>query len=217
MRYLFGLIYIAAALFGVHIDPAFPMAELLARCGLGATGLFLCLPAPRFTADAAAVGRLRVELGPSAWAELDLTPGWRSYAAPIHGRVEGGEALVVLKPLGHRRPGRFATERRELAVAVDWLGLDAREEDGLRGIWAAPFAAGQPGVLVAGSTLRWVEPGRRLRGAVRVLSGQAELRRAGRALWTGDTTACKEPCSLELDLAPGLLELRADQALLRLE
>lgn len=57
MRYLFGLIYIAAALFGVHIDPAFPMAELLARCGLGATGLFLCLPAPRFTADAAAVGR----------------------------------------------------------------------------------------------------------------------------------------------------------------
>jgi hypothetical protein len=64
---------------------------------------------------------LRIEVGEDAHGQVDLAAGWRSYEVPLTGSVRGGLTDVVLVPRGHESPGAFASERRELSIAVDFL------------------------------------------------------------------------------------------------
>jgi hypothetical protein len=128
----------------------------------------------RASPAARAVGLLEVEVGPDVRAEIDLRPGWRTYEVPLSGPVPRGPTTLVLRPAGHHVPSRFARERRELSVAVDWIGFGSM--DGLnRGAWPASFGPDVPGVAVSRSRLRWAPATATLEGRVRALDGRAAL------------------------------------------
>lgn len=176
----------------------------------------------RLAPGPAAQGTLRVAVGESESATVDLEPGWRSYDVPLHGSVAGGPTTVVLKPAGYLRPRPFRRETRELSVAVDAIVFGAEDLDENRGVW--PMATGGgAGLFVAGGAARLVE-GRieRVRGAVQVLAGSAELAWSGTAgaAWSGAAPACADGCAFDLVAAqtPARLVLRADRAIVsRLE
>lgn len=171
----------------------------------------------RVSADPAALGPLRVSVGPQAEAVIALAAGWRDYDVPVAGAVAGGPTTLTFRPAGHRRPGRFDADRRESSFALDWIGF-ATSEAGNRGAWPAPFAPGTPGMLVTRARLEWTPPSSPALGAVRVLEGGAEISAAGFVAWSGDSTGCPDGCAFELAVAPGTrLVLRADRARLRLD
>jgi hypothetical protein len=176
----------------------------------------------RVSPGAAAHGSLRLALGSSASATVDLEPGWRTYDAPVNGAVTGGPTTVVFYPAGHLRPRPFGREGRSLSVAVDAIAFGPGDLEENRGVWPVATDAG-PGLLVAASATRLVE-GRlaRVRGRVRVAAGSAELSwsDAGGAAWSGTAEGCAGSCAF--DLAPpeasARLVLRADHAIVsRLE
>ena len=176
----------------------------------------------RVAPSAAARGSLRVAVGGSASATVDLEPGWRTYDAPVNGAVTGGPTTVVLDAAGHLRPRPFGREGRPLSVAVDAIVFGPGDLEENRGVW--PVATdGGPGILVAASTARLVEGWvARVRGRVRVAAGSAELSwsEAGGAAWSGAAETCAEGCSFDLapPEAPARLVLRADHAIVsRLE
>jgi hypothetical protein len=164
----------------------------------------------------AARGSLRLAVGESASAAVDLEPGWRTYDVPLHGSLPGGPTTVVLQPAGYLRPRPFRPETRELSVAVDAIvfGPDELEEN--RGTW--PVATdGGPGLFVAGATRLVEGPVERVRGRVRVLAGSAELawsETAG-AAWSAEARACADACAFELVApeTPARLFLRTDRAI----
>jgi len=171
----------------------------------------------RLSPGRGAAGPLLLSIGESAAATVDLEPGWRTYDAPVHGTVDGGPTLVVLRPAGHLEPGPFAREKRPLSVAVDAMVFGPGDPGANRGVWPVATEAG-PGLLVAGSTARVVE-GRalRVRGRVRVAAGAAELAWAdtGGAAWSGASETCAEGCAFDLapPATPARLLLRADHAI----
>jgi hypothetical protein len=171
----------------------------------------------RLAPGPAAGGSLRLAVGESASATVDLEPGWRTYAVPLHGTVAGGPTTVVLQPAGYVRPRPFRRETRELSVAVDGIVFGTEELEENRGVW--PVATGDgPGLLVAGGAARLVE-GRveRVRGRLRVLAGSAELSwsDSGGAAWSGSAGSCAGGCAFELSaaVAPARLVLRADRTI----
>jgi hypothetical protein len=96
-----------------------------------------------------AVGRLRVRIGEQAHAVMTLAPGWHSYEAPIDGHVPGGVTDVVLEPAGYRRPGPFATDRRELSLAVDFVVFGDGYPASNRGVWPVRDEAGRSRLFVS--------------------------------------------------------------------
>jgi hypothetical protein len=97
----------------------------------------------------AAVGLLRIAVGLNAHAVVDLSSGWRSYEAAVVGTVPGGVTDVVLRPAGHERPGLVASERRELALAVDYIVFGEGDGGGNRGVWPIRGADGRPRLFVS--------------------------------------------------------------------
>lgn len=176
----------------------------------------------RLAPGPAARGSLRLTVGESASATVDLEPGWRTYDAPLHGAVAGGPTTVVLRPAGYLRPRSFRRETREISVAVDAIVFGPGELEENRGVWPVATEVG-PGLFVAAGAARLVE-GRvaRVRGRLRVMAGSAELSwsETGGAAWSGAARTCADACVFELaaDLTPARLLLRADRAIVsRLE
>ena len=166
----------------------------------------------------AAVGPLHLQIGRSAWATIDLRPGWQVYEAHVNGSVSGGLTTVVLRPSGSRRTGGMGGEDRPLSVAVDFVAFGAATGDGNQGVWPVATSEG-PALFVARSEgLIFEGAGGGVRGRVRVLAGSAELS------WPGSDTgpafaaaapACATGCAFDLPVPPGggPLRLRADRAL----
>ena len=164
----------------------------------------------------AARGPLRVAVGESASATMDLEPGWRTYDVALSGSVAGGPTTVLLRPAGHLRPGPLHRETRALSVAVDSIVFGPGEVEENRGVWPVATEAG-PGLLVAGSA-RLVEGGvARVSGRLRVLAGSAELAwsETGGAAWSAAAGTCANGCPFALAAAetPTRLFLRADRAI----
>ena len=170
----------------------------------------------RLAPGPAASGPLRLAVGESASATVDVQPGWRTYDVPLHGSVAGGPTTVVLQPAGYVRPRPFRRETRELSVAVDGIGFGPQELEENRGVWPVATERG-PGLFVAGGAARLVEARvSRVRGRLRVLAGSAELawsETAG-AAWSGAAQTCADACAFELVAGetPARLVLRADRA-----
>jgi hypothetical protein len=171
----------------------------------------------RLAPGPAAGGSLRLAVGDSASATVDLEPGWRTYDVPLHGSVAGGPTLVVLQPARYLRLRPFRRETRELSVAVDGIVFGPGELEENRGFWPVAAESG-PGLFVAGGPARLVD-GRveRVRGRLRVLAGTAELawsETAG-AAWSGAAGTCADACTFELSAGetPARLVLRADRAI----
>jgi hypothetical protein len=91
---------------------------------------------------------MRISIGASASATVDLQPGWRVYDAHVDGAVPGGVTTVVLRPAGSRRPGGIGGEGRPLSVAVDAVAFGPGDLAGNRGVW--PVATSQGPALFVG-------------------------------------------------------------------
>ena len=171
----------------------------------------------RLAPGPAAPGSLRVAVGESASATVDLEPGWRTYDVALNGSVAGGPTTVVLHPSGYLRPRPFRRETRDLSVAVDAIVFGPEELEENRGVWPMATADG-PGLFVAGGTAGLAD-GRveRVRGRLRVLAGSAELSWSGTAgaAWSGAAPTCADACAFEVAAAqtPARLVLRADRAI----
>jgi hypothetical protein len=98
---------------------------------------------------AAAVGSLRIQIGDQAHANVTLSPGWQVYEAVIVGRVRGGITDVVLTPAGFQQPNPFVDERRELAVAIDFLAFGEGYGTTNRGAWPVRDGSGAPRLFVS--------------------------------------------------------------------
>jgi hypothetical protein len=174
----------------------------------------------RASPTGSAVGPLRLSLGPTASAIVDLAPGWRTYDALVDGPIAGGPTTVVLRPAGYRRPGPLGGEDRPLSVAVDAIVFgagDPGEPGESRGVWPVATEAG-PGLFVAASVVTLLDGAvARVRGRVRVASGSADLTWSGAAApaWSGVGETCAAGCAF--DLAPpavtARLVFRADRAI----
>ena len=165
-----------------------------------------------------AVGPLQISLGPSAFAVVDLQPGWRVYDAVVEGAVPGGVTTVVFRPAGSRSPGGIGREDRPLSVAVDAVGFGPGDPVGNRGVWPVATDEG-PGLFVSGMTATLFEGSAgRVRGRLRALSGAAELTwsgpRGGPA-WSGASQRCSGACAFDLAIPEpaARLVVRADQAI----
>jgi hypothetical protein len=98
----------------------------------------------RLSPAPAAVGPLRVQVGPDARGQVDLAPGWRTYELDLSGSVAGGLTDVVLVPSGYESPGALTAERRELSVALDAIGFGSDEGTENRGCWPVRGEDGRP-------------------------------------------------------------------------
>ena len=104
---------------------------------------------------AEAVGSLRIQIGDQAHAIVTLSPGWRVYEATIVGRVAGGITDVVLTPSGYQQPTPFLDERRELAVAIDFLAFGEGYGTANRGAWPVRDGSGAPRLFVSDPSV-WI-------------------------------------------------------------
>ena len=166
------------------------------------------------SADSGARGRLHVDIGPHATAVIDLVPGWRRYDAPIEGRVSGGDTVLVLRPIGHRRPSRLSRERRQLAVAVERLTLGPNPRAATVGAWPV-LEKGRPALLVARSGVAIETSGRAVHGVVTDHAGDARLQSGETVLWRSTACSPAERCRFALGAGrKRALVLRATDAML---
>lgn len=96
-----------------------------------------------------AAGPLRVRIGDHAYAIVDLSAGWRSYAVTIQGPVAAGVTDIVLQPAGHERPGLLTADRRERSIAVDVLIFGEGDDTQNRGRWPVRDDTGRPRLFVS--------------------------------------------------------------------
>lgn len=138
----------------VYVDPQHGLTTFAWAVG-PESALRVALPkdvrrlALRASPTAAAHGSLRIRIGDQAHANITLSPGWQVYEVVIVGRVPGGITDVVLTPAGFQQPNPLAHERRELAVAIDFLAFGDGYGTTNRGAWPVRDASGAPRLFVS--------------------------------------------------------------------
>lgn len=151
-----------------------------------------------------AIGTLRVRIGESASASLELKVGWNRVHAQIQGRCPQGPTTIVLAPAGHHEPGRWETERRPLSVAVDMIRISAPS--------SAPHAATES--LGVFPILNDARPALFMSGTFDVApQGRTMTLEARGGLFRNDEPVpCAVTCSIEIVPSATPTRLRAENA-----